>query len=149
MPITVRAIDLTRLKLTTPAIMKQIGQTFLRLSRERIEAGVGSDGAPMPLYSPRYEKFRADHGRDVNRRTLVYTGKMLLARKVQNPRANSVEINFTAERDKAQGNEDRTPFVNATRAEREDLKVMAKQQIDANIAAQQAKLRAEKGEPTK
>lgn len=47
MAITVKIINLSRFKLTDKAIMRELGQTALRLSRERIEAGIGSDGAPM------------------------------------------------------------------------------------------------------
>ena len=47
MAITVKMLKLADFRFSDRAIMKKVGEFFLRLSRERIESGVGSDGKPM------------------------------------------------------------------------------------------------------
>ena len=58
MSVTVRAIDLRKLELSSAALMKLIGKSYLVMAAVRMEKGIGSDGAPMKPYSKGYAAFR-------------------------------------------------------------------------------------------
>lgn len=120
------------MSLTTAQMFKRLGETFLRISRERIESGIGSSGDAMPPYSAAYAKKRGATGRDVAVRTLVFTGAMLAARRILSLDDDSVLVGFpdgTEEADKARGNEARTPFLKPTPDERDDLRELMRKLV--------------------
>ena len=117
--VSVRSIRCTGFmkNLVTQEILEQAAQYLLRLQTARLDKGLGSEGEPLPPYSPGYAAFRSAHGRVVDRRTLTYTGQMLAGRRVEAVNASRVKLGWspgTLEAKKAAGNEKRSPFVKAT-----------------------------------
>ena len=147
MAVTFRALSVGKLQVT-PGVpgMRRLAQSFLLDSRKRIESGTGSSGRKMKRYSPDYAKFRAAHGRVTDRRTLVYSDRMLATRQVKRVTEATAVIGWPPgeEAVKALANETRTPFVNPTPGERKALISRAKQMIKANMKRSIAQARTKK-----
>lgn len=120
MPITVRIIDLRELRrFVTKEDMAKAGQYALRLQRERIAKGIGQRGRRMKRYSREYREERAEKGLPTDRRTLRLSGRMLDSRKVVAANEKSARIGFQNAPRYAYVQQARTPFVKATKDERD------------------------------
>lgn len=104
-------------------VAEKSARSLIRMQNQRIQSGIGSDGKAMKPYSPKYAAKRAATGRAVDKRTLHYTGQMLLSRIVLRVKSGAAQIGWKPgkQAEKAAGNEKRTPFTGATQAERSKL----------------------------
>lgn len=77
-------------------------------------------------------------GRDINRRTLTFTGDMKSARGVKHVTKTHALIGWQAGPDaiKASGNEDRHPWVKPTKSERDRLRRTLKKQVIDHVVSQ-------------
>lgn len=145
MAITVRVIDLGPLKrFVTEDDMRAAGQFILRMQRERIARGEGQRGRKMKRYSRAYAKERAEAGLPTDKRTLSRTGAMLASRDIIEAKATSVRIGFKSKARYVFVNQARTPFVKATKPERQLATEFIKRRVQRRLKANLAEARSRK-----
>ena len=145
--VIVKRIRLKGIADPSAALMSILGQTFIRIQTKRVLSGAGSDDGPMDPYSEKYAALRAKKGRPTGIRNLSFTGRMLKARLLK------AVTNFTAvigwgagiEQAKAEGNDDRTPWIKPSPADRAYLVAQSRNAIIQQIAKNLARARATKG----
>lgn len=149
MSITVRAIDLRALQFVASEDLRATALYLLRLQRQRIESGIGQDGAPMRPYTPEYAEYRREKGRTTDKRTLLFTSAMLAARQLKEITKTRAVIGWSdaVQILKALGNQARTPFVKATPDEIQKVSAFLKDRARKRLKTEQARLRAAKGKP--
>lgn len=131
-PIEVTAIDISKIELFSPDLLKRSAQFLLRLQSQRLDSGVGSNGSKMPAYSERYAEFRREKGRVADRRTLTFTGAMLAGRRVTEQTKTAVRLGWvsgTSEAKKAEYNDDMYAFAAPTDAERKQVIAFAEREV--------------------
>ena len=143
MPVTVRMLDLGPLrKWITPDDMRAAGQLALTLQRDRIARGEGSRGRPMKRYSKSYKAQLADEGRPTDKRTLRRTGKMLDSRQVKGATAVRATVGFAAPEKYMFVQQATTPFVKATKDERNQIRDYLIERVKARIKQNLAEARS-------
>ena len=143
MGITVRVIDLGKLqKFVTKEDMQAAGKFMLALQKKRIARGEGSRGSKMKRYSKAYQKERAEAGLPINVRTLRRTGSMLESRAVLSSTDTETRIGFKKAAPYVYVNQARTPFVKATKTERNLVSKFTRRVVRERLRKQLAAARA-------
>lgn len=145
--IQIRAPDFAAISicLADTKLMEEAARGHLARSRRRVETlGLGPGENPLPKYSAKYAAFRSSKGRGIDHRSLSFTGQMLTGRHLLKVTPTTALIGWTpgplAER--ASGNETRTPFLDATPAERASLVMFMKHRI---VECMKTRLRTQAG----
>ena len=142
--VSVKTIDLTRVVLTTPAIMRQLGEAQLEAGGTRASSGDESDGAPAPAYAKSTVKKRARLGLQTGTRDLIQTGDMMASRTITAADERTVAIGWPGDWDAAAYFTDkRTPWIQPTFDEAQALRAQAAELIKSNCAAAMDAVRAE------
>jgi len=139
-PITVRVLDIGELKkFVTEDDMRAAANYALSLQKERIAKGIGSRGRSMKRLSKAYAE---EIGRSV--RTLNKSGRMMNSRRVVEVKQNRATIGFVAAPKYAYVNQSKTPFVKATKEERNIISKFLTKRIKERLRRQHAFARSRK-----
>lgn len=137
--VTVRVLNLGALaKFVTKEDMQAAAEYMLKLQAERVAQGIGQRGKPMKRLSKDYAE-EEGKGRV---RTLKRTGKMLDSRGVLDATEKRATIGFQNAEKYYYVNQARSPFVKATKEERqklaEFLAARVKKRLRENLASARA-----------
>ena len=106
-----------------------MGIEAVSLIRQRVSKGIGTDDAPMKAYSESYAKYKHGKGRNVSKRDLVFSGRMLGSMTMDGPFLHGdkpfVTVTFGGGPEiqiRASENEINTPFFGLSKQDQKHLR---------------------------
>jgi len=96
-------LKIGRLKLKGPnndynRFLDIFGDAYISQLEQRLDRGVDIYNNPFPPYSEKYQKFRAEHGKNIQGDYLQLTGKMLQSMSIVDHGRNKIVIGFSGAR---------------------------------------------------